>query len=123
MISRIDSESNSAFLFQTDMSHSMMKELRVKGRDRTEVLDSLVRRGVGRVDDAAGIDSLANNIFLKLWESIDSSTMAEAPHGGMFVSLKGGQWKASAFPSDFSDLITFHRLAHPAGDSSDHTTE
>ncbi|CAG7949332.1 unnamed protein product [Penicillium salamii] len=66
----------------------MLKELRVKGRDREDVLDSLARRGVGKVDHVAEMDRLANDIFLKLWESIDSSTTDEAPHGGMFVSLK-----------------------------------
>lgn len=74
----------------------MLKELRVKGCDREEVLDSLARRGVGKVDHVAEMDRLANDIFLKLWESIDSSITDEAPDEGMFVSLKGGQWKARA---------------------------
>ena len=70
--------------------HSMLKELKVKGDERKNAINSLIRRGICKLDQVTAMDSLANDIFKSLWKKIESSIQSdETEHGKVFSSLEG----------------------------------
>ncbi|KAJ5217348.1 hypothetical protein N7468_010356 [Penicillium chermesinum] len=77
----------------------MLKELRVKGDAREDMINSLLRRGICKLDQVSAMDNLANKIFSSLWGNIEESISSdetissnEGEDGKVFSSLK--DWRS-----------------------------
>ena len=67
-----------------------MKEVPVRGEDRTRFINSLTHRGVHNLENSEDMDNLANEVFCFLWNKIESSiSFAQPEKGSLFVGLKG----------------------------------
>lgn len=67
-----------------------MKEVPVKGEDRTRFINSLTHRGVRNLEKSEDMDNLANEVFCFLWNKIESSiSFAQPEQGSLSVGLKG----------------------------------
>ncbi|KAJ6019968.1 hypothetical protein N7499_004121 [Penicillium canescens] len=67
----------------------LLKEVPVKGEDRTSFINSLTRRGVCNLEKSEDTDNLANEIFCYLWNKVESSiSFGQPEQGSPFVGLK-----------------------------------
>jgi hypothetical protein len=68
----------------------LLKEVPVKGEDRTGFINSLKCRGVCKIEKSEDMDNLADEVFSFLWNKVESSiSTGQREYGSLFVGLKG----------------------------------
>lgn len=68
----------------------MLKEVPLSGESRTKVIESLLDRGICKMDNIEAMDNLAHSVFDVLWERVESSiSVGEMGTKKLFISLQG----------------------------------
>ncbi|OQE64529.1 hypothetical protein PENNAL_c0227G01863 [Penicillium nalgiovense] len=94
----------------------LVKEVPVKGEDRTRFINSLTHRGVRNLEKSEDMDNLANEVFCFLWNKIESSiSFAQPEQGSLSVGMK--DWRRL----QGTRILRLQNVDHPTLHSSNPT--